>query len=268
MLASATAKHVNNQIREYFDGERGEEILHTVVKGYFSGNTGMNLMGELVNKHLESEQGRRMMVEVINNAMRSVADRFSERIDRNTKKLVADVARLDEIESLEKRNPQYLDDFLSRPKIQELKERNVTVALTVPLRKGKKYHPWMLKEYLLKLKKQFGSQFRFVLVLDRDGSFVAELDPDELEKKTVEVYELFNKPAGRLSIADAKSQLSQLFGSYCTSSISYELTIQQALMKPIWREPAKLKEDMPVLDSSNKFIGTTNREHLIMSLLD
>jgi len=267
-------------IERYFkDPERGQKLIQEqientastqieVVTEEFFKSTGEPLIRDLTDDYLKSPAVRKLLIKTINRALKPKIASLSEEIRQNSDKLVIETAMPShDTKRIDKGTLRMLNRFLRSEEARKIKEEKRPVALAITVRLGKRYGRHAVIEYIEQLKQFFGLEFRFILILDSDGTFIAKLDPSFVKSAINPLMVLFNSKS-HFPNSEVRAKLEQMQGEYCTDSVRSNWTVIEALISNVWRQSTNdLQMEVPVLDENSMFIGLTSRDRLIEGIL-
>ena len=262
--------HIEEQTAAYFATDDGRAVLNqeigVALSVYFAQSSGAKALEDAVATTMHAEPIQQLIMQTINEAVQ----RLSARIQDHRNRLVADLA-LFASERVGKDSLRDLEDFLGDPRAKQLRDMpppKKPLALTFRVRQGDIYAEYPIKQYINRLKEFFGDQFRYVLILDRDETCLAIVDPLRMRSVLSDgnlLMRLLNSHEDRLSSQDAIRLASELFGNL--RAIQNEATIAEALRASVWSRPDDLTEEVPVVDGNRHLLGTTTRRQLISGIL-
>lgn len=259
------------------DPEAGQQLIRELVGSYFAQERGQKLVGELVTQNLRSPAVQTLITNAVNQVLQPATAQFSEEIRENMGRLVAEVVlSVEYAEGVEAEDPEIiakasieqLHQFLSSPEASELKRKGVPIALSKSTRRGMRYTAGAIYQYIEELQRYFGEQFSMVLILDNDGTFLALLIPEQVQRALDDnLMSLLNAEADQFSTEDARAALADRFGKGCVQFIRTDWSVGEALRRPVWLQPKRLTEKLAVIGADGKFKGTTSRYRLIAGIL-
>jgi hypothetical protein len=277
-------------IERYFkDPARGQKLIQEqientaraqieVVTEEFFKSTGEPLISDLADAYLKSPDVSKLLIKTIDRALKPKTASLSEEIRQNTDKLVIETAMPShDTKRINKETFQTLMRFLNSAEAGKIKQEKRPVALAITVRSGKRYDRNVVIDYLEQLDQFFGVEFKCILVLDNDGTFIAKLDRSFVRSTINSLIDSFNSEAQILSSAIKAKLEGMEGGKYCTDNIQSNWTVMKALVSNVWRKSTNdpqrklpvldLQREVPVLDENNMFIGLTSRAKLIKGIL-
>jgi len=267
-------------IERYFkDPERGQKLIQEqientaraqieVVTEEFFKSTGEPLIRDLADAYLKSPAVHELLIKTIDRALKPQIASLSEEIRQNIDKLVIETAMPShDTKRIDKGTFPMLHRFLRSEEARNIREKKRPVTLAITVRLGNRYDRHAVIEYIEQLKQFFGKEFRCILVLDNDGTFIAKLDPSFVRSAINPLMVLFNSGSNFQS-SEVSAKLEQMQGKYCTESVRSDWTVMKALISNVWRQSTnELQMEVPVLDENSRFIGLTSRAKLIGGIL-
>ena len=240
--------------------------IETITQEFFQ-SEGEPLIRNLAETYLNSPEVREVLIKAIDTALEPKIASLSTEIQENTEKLVVEVALASkDTKRIDKSTMDVLFEFLNSAEAQTIRSNKRPVALALTVRRGRFYDEHAVVEYINLLTDFFGQAFSSILVLDRDGTFMARLQPAFVREEILPLMQLFNtKPdVSRLAI---KRQLEQMQGAFCTAMVQSRWKVFEALTSSVWHQTHGMQTEVPVLDDRSVFIGLTSRARLIEGIL-
>lgn len=250
------------------DPTLGQELLRSLIEKA----TEDQLTGE-VARYFESGGGRELITKGINDAVQPFIDEMKSSVKQHEEDVLATVETpLEDVEWLDKGRGGALYEFLDGEEAGKLQATARPFALRFQILRGERYSGVAIVDYLRQLRSRFGPQFEYCLILDAEGKFLALLNADEVARIMQEwpkgdtFMSILNASEDELSVDDARRKLGTIFGGL-PDAVRGDWTIMEALRKPVWSDPRRIDEELPVLDDGEEFLGTTSRGRLISGLL-
>lgn len=197
--------------------------------------------------------------------MKPAIARLEDEVERNRDRLVTTVVNLEEFEHFDKGNQRQLDDFLASDEVDGIKSDRRPLALRKVVRANKLYDRYVIDYYIRRLSEEFPDQFRYVLLLDRDETFLALIATAEFQRGLDdEVMTLLRSGREEFTTAQARALLAERFGLDAVSAISASARAGTVLANTPWRRPDQLH---PVVDGSGQLIGLTSLNQILDGVL-
>jgi hypothetical protein len=226
------------------------------------------LINRLVDRHLKSQEVKDLLKESINKTLQPAIAGLSGEIGRNIERLVMEIKQpFRDVDRFQKDSIDKLHRFLRSSEARSLKSKGFPIALTMTVRQGERYAQWAIQEYLSELTRKFGKQFRYVLILDNDGKFLALFPPRLVYNQDPNRLMRLLNSGPQLRTTEATKELERMFSRHSTVFIQSEWSIKQALTIPVWSTPYRPDEEVAVVDRQKIFRGTTTRQLLIEGIL-
>ena len=278
-IEETARKQVEAEVGAYFTDEMGETLVRTQLEALVQTDPVIrkSLQQSAQGYLSDPETGQQLIIETVNRALAPATAQLSEEIRENMGRLVAEVVlSVEYAEGVEAEDPEIiakasieqLHQFLSSPEASELNRKGVPIALSKSTRRGMRYTAGAIYQYIEELQRYFGEQFSMVLILDNDGTFLALLTPEQVQRALDDnLMNLLNAEADQFSTEDARAALADRFGKGCVQFIRTDWSVGEALRRPVWLQPKRLTEKLAVIDADGKFKGTTSRYRLIAGIL-
>jgi len=277
-------KFVHTQVEDYLrsylaDPERGQKFMQQQIESMaqehvkittnkFFEERGEAVIREQGDKYLRSQEVKDLVIRAINHALRPKTAALSEEIGRNIARLVVEIEEpFRDVIAFDKGSLGELHEFLGTHKAEELKRKEIPIALTLRIRQGERYAKFTIDEYLNELGPRFGKGFRCVLILDNDGKFLALFPPQLVNNQDPNRLMRLLNAGPQLSTTDAIKELERMFTKRSTLFIQSNWSIKQALTMPVWSPPYMTDEEVAVVDGRRIFRGITTRRLLIEGTL-
>jgi hypothetical protein len=234
------SNQLETDIERYFkDPQRGQKLIQEQIENTartqietttaeFFESTGEPLIRDLSDAYLKSPAVREVLIKTIDNALKPNIASLSQEIRQNTDKLVIETAMLShDTKRIDKGTMPMLFRFLRSQEARAIKREKRPVALALTVRRGTRYGRYAVIEYINLLKQEFGQAFKCILVLDQDGTFIANLEPSFVRSAIGPLMELFNSNP-EFPTSEIKAKLEQMQGRYCTASVHSYWTVIEA----------------------------------------
>jgi hypothetical protein len=269
------AQQIREDIEKYMqDPERGQRLIQSeiektakeqieVTTAAFFEEKGEPLIRELSDAYLKSPEVKAVITQAIDEALKPKISRLSGKIRQNAEKLVVEIeTKFKDTAMIDKRSLSKLEQFIRSAEGRRIKRRGTPIALTISIRGGERYADWAIREYINSLTGVFGDKFICVLVLDRNGKFLAQLPPTFVKENVNNLLPIFNSPP-QFSPDVAKREFTQMLGEGCIKHIALESSVAEALKSSVWAKTGRDLKGIAVLNEAGNFVGLTSRDRLI-----
>ena len=304
LVHETVVANLQRQVAAYFESKEGKEFLRqrlaAETKGYFGTDSGSKQLQKAVQAGLGSDEVQSLITQTISEAVRPFASKVQQSLSQHKDDVVTDILRAEVKQDPEgfdvvelpggatkrvslarvgKAGVPELMEFLNSPEAEKMAESGKPMALTFHMFSRMQYAGSAMDYYLNMLKERFGDQFKYCLILGREGRFVALARVEELAKvlsgsQRGQFVDLLNAPEDRIKLQDARRKVNQMLGSFREPiELRENLTIWEALHSPAWLpllqrgKGTNLDDGLPLVDASGSFEGVLTRGHLIAGLL-
>jgi len=269
------SQQIENDIEKYMqDPERGQRFIQNEIEktakeqielttAAFFEEKGEPLIRELSDAYLKSPEVKEVITNSIDQALKPKIARLSEQIRQNAEKLVVEIeSKFKDTTMIDKGSLSKLDQFLHSAEGQKIRQQGTPIALTISIRGGVRYADWAIREYINMLTDVFGAKFICVLIVDRNGKFLAQLPPEFVKNNVDKLLYIFNSTP-QFSPEVAKHEFAKMLGKGCIKYIALESSVAEALKSDVWMESGRKIKKLAVLNQTGNFVGLTSRSRLI-----
>jgi len=212
---------------------------------------------------------------MIRDSINSAITTLHASIQEHKNDVIADVAKFDSSLGMEapirvgKAGMRDLFGFLYSAEAKSLKARQKPIALTFSIGGGINYNADAILVYIRELEQAFERQVLYCLVNDKHGNFVSLISTKQFKTALGDptskdaIMGVLNSTGDDLKTF--KFKFSDVFGPL--HEVHFDSTIFDALSEPVWPDPTKTDEQLPVCDATGKFLGITSRGRLIEGIL-
>jgi hypothetical protein len=273
------SQQIQRDIEKYMqDPERGQLLIqneiHKTAKeqielttAAFFEEKGEPLIRELSDAYLKSREVKEVVTKAIDQALKPKIARLSQKIRQNAEKLVVEIeTEFKDTTMIDKVSLSKLEQFIRSAEGRRIQQQGTPIALTISIRGGVRYADWAIRQYISRLTDVFEDKFICVLVLDRNGKFLAQLPPAFVKENVNNLLPIFNSPPQFRSDV-AKREFAQMLGEGCIKYIALESSVAEALKSAVWMETGQNLKGIAVLNQTGNFVGLTSRNRLIEGIV-
>jgi len=246
--------------------------IQNTVTGYLKQEEGVRAIRRQVEASMNNDEVKAEIREAVRGTLEQTVQNLSQNVADNLNQLVAEVSveklvgAMDETGDtarVTKGSASSLYQFLESPRAMEIASSGQPLTLGIAIGQGRRYAQKAIEEYIHQLSNRFGKQFRYIVITDSEGEFLA-LIPHQpfMSQLDGSLMDILNATADRLPIADARQVLAQRFGQQAIAAVSTVWTIGDALSRSWWSTFAS-EQEVAAIDAQGRLNGVTSRKRIV-----
>jgi cell fate (sporulation/competence/biofilm development) regulator YmcA (YheA/YmcA/DUF963 family) len=262
-------KFVSKSVNDYMSSEKMAHTLQNIIdektSAYYKSEESAKLVEQAIKSHMASEAVRQQIREAVDKALSPVLGSLSRDIEEQFSSLVFDLPELAGTKQINKESFQDLMRFLSSSQVSDIKKSASPIVLTIAIGHGHYMVP-IIEAYILKLKRAFEKQFKYVAILDQEEKFLALIPSMSFLDAVNEdrsLIDLLNGSEGEAAFASFRDR----FGEAAMRRIQTNDVVKDVLRMSLW-EARPYSEYVGVTGGTGRLVGITSRRKIIDGCLD